>query len=115
MRLNTKIVIAVGASFAINVVTTCILMSWKDREIVSFNMKETVDTFSRQVIAQKHSDEEVKRLTEKFNAALSKSVAEYAGKHNAVVLVRPAVVEGVKDVTTDLQNEIAIQMQGQGR
>lgn len=113
--MNTKIFIAISASFLINLATTCALVSWKDKEIVSFNMKETVDTFSRQVIAQKLTNEEVKRLTEKFNAALSKSVADYAGRHNVVVLVRPAVVEGAKDVTADLQNEIAIQMQGQGR
>ncbi len=43
------------------------------------------------------------------------SLAAWQQKHNAVILVQPAVVSVQPDITTAIRNDIAARMQSPGR
>ncbi|MBP3113208.1 conjugal transfer protein TrbI, partial [Klebsiella quasipneumoniae] len=52
-------------------------------------------------------------LSDRFNDALEKSLAEYQQQHHVVILVSPAVVQGAPDVTRNIQHDIARRMKGE--
>ncbi|MBN6358283.1 type-F conjugative transfer system protein TrbI, partial [Escherichia coli] len=54
-----------------------------------------------------------KALSDRFNDALEKSLAEYQQQHHVVILVSPAVVQGAPDVTRNIQHDIARRMKGE--
>ncbi|EJD7217324.1 TPA: type-F conjugative transfer system protein TrbI [Escherichia coli] len=77
---------------------------------VSFNMKQTVDAFFDSASQKKLSEEQAKALSGRFNAALESSLQAWQQEHHAVILVSPAVVQGVPDITRQIQQDIARRM-----
>lgn len=82
-------------------------------ETVSFDMKGTVDAFMQQSAKQQLDEARARALTVRFNAALSASLAEWQAAHGGVVLVAPAVVSPVRDITPEIRAAIARGMQAQ--
>lgn len=79
-------------------------------EIVTFDMKGTVDMFMQQSAQQELDEANAKMLTRRFNAALTKSLSDWQHDHNVVILVSPAVVSTERDITPQIRNDIAHRM-----
>lgn len=80
-------------------------------EIVTFDMKGTMDLFIQQTLAQKVPEEQSKALMVRFNRAMTDSIQEWQDRHNAIILVSPAVVSRQTDITPDIRTDIAQRMQ----
>ena len=100
------------ASIILNSLVTVALIKANETKFVSFDMKETVDIFSRQVVEQKNSEQTVQSLTVKFNKSMQSVLGDYSKNNHVIILVKPAVIEGAQDVTPELQRKIAMMMQG---
>ncbi len=71
--------------------------------IVQFDMQSTVKLFSTQ-IAESHLTKAQRVVKIRYFAeSLQEAAAEYAQLHHAMVLVSPAVIAGVPDVTPQIQ------------
>ncbi|WOZ79942.1 type-F conjugative transfer system protein TrbI [Kosakonia sacchari] len=79
-------------------------------QVVTFDMKGTMDIFIQQSAQQKLDEDSAKQLVARFNAAMSNSLADWQQKHNAVILVQPAVVSAQPDITGDIREAIAARM-----
>ncbi|WP_367302894.1 type-F conjugative transfer system protein TrbI [Cronobacter sakazakii] len=79
-------------------------------EVVVFDMKGTMDSFLQQSVQMKLDEEGAKKLTSRFNAALTGSLTDWQQKHHAVILVSPAVVSQQRDITGEIRNDIAVRM-----
>ncbi|MBL5950191.1 type-F conjugative transfer system protein TrbI [Enterobacter asburiae] len=94
----------------INAAITSLLISWRAPVVVSFDMKGTVDRFTGQLAERSLSEEQTTALTERFMTALGDAVHAWQIKHDALVLVEPAVVGGARDITEEIQSTIAEKM-----
>lgn len=74
--------------------------------MVAFDMKGTIDTFIQQSAQLKLSEAEAKAKTALFNRALEDSLADWQNRHNAVIVVAPAVVSKVPDITAEIQESV---------
>ncbi|HBC5194953.1 TPA: type-F conjugative transfer system protein TrbI [Serratia marcescens] len=79
--------------------------------IVTFDMKQTMEAFYESAAKQSLPPERSKLLAERFIGALQTSITQYQQRNNVIILVSPAVVGGAKDVTRELQRDIAARMQ----
>lgn len=80
-------------------------------DMVVFDMKGTVDLFIQQSAQLQLDEGKAKALTTRFNAALSDSLGEWQATHNAIVLVKPAVMSPLTDITDDIRTDIARRLQ----
>lgn len=78
--------------------------------VVVFDMKQTVDTFFDSAMKQKLTEEQSKALSDRFTRSLDESLKSYQQSRNALILVAPAVVSGAKDVTREIQHDVAKRM-----
>ncbi|EDS4159520.1 type-F conjugative transfer system protein TrbI [Salmonella enterica] len=76
-------------------------------EIVVFDMKGTIDLFIQQSAQLQLDEGKAKVLTARFNAAMSSSLDEWQKSHNAIILVKPAAVSSLPDITSDIRSDIA--------
>lgn len=79
--------------------------------LVTFDMKQTMEAFYESASKQSLPPERSKLLAERFTGALQTSITQYQQHNNVIILVSPAVVGGAKDVTRELQRDIAARMQ----
>ncbi|MEW7311223.1 type-F conjugative transfer system protein TrbI [Buttiauxella gaviniae] len=80
-------------------------------EMVVFDMKGTVDLFIQQSAQLQLDEAKAKALTTRFNVALNDSLSDWQASHNAIVLVKPAVMSPLKDITVDIRSDIARRIQ----
>ena len=99
----------------------------KTQKIAVFNLKETHSLFLKQVFkklslrsslktflnASTHSlsKKEVESLVKMFPQALEKAVSTYARKNHVVIFTKSAVISGGVNITKDIQQQIAKNMQ----
>lgn len=102
--------IGVGLTMAV-MLTTWLTVKATAPEIVTFDMKGTMDLFIQQTLAQKLPEAQSKVLMVRFNRAMSDSLQSWQGSNNAVILVAPAVVSQQPDITMAIRNDIALRMQ----
>ncbi|EHV9142510.1 type-F conjugative transfer system protein TrbI [Salmonella enterica] len=76
-------------------------------EIVVFDMKGTIDLFMQQSAQLQLDEDKAKALTTRFNMAMSDSLDEWQTSHNAIILVKPASVSPLPDITTEIRSDIA--------
>ena len=76
-------------------------------EVVVFDMKGTVDLFMQQSAQLQLDENKAKALTARFNTALTESLGEWQASHNAIILVKPAVMSPQPDITADIQADIS--------
>lgn len=100
----------------INAGVTSLLITWRSPTVVSFDMKGTLDRFTEQAAEQSLDEEQTKALTARFMASLSDELHIWQGRHDALILVTPAVVSGTADITDEIQSAVAQKMSaGDGR
>ena len=81
-------------------------------EVVVFDMKGTVDLFMQQSAQLQLDEDKARVLTTRFNSALSESLGEWQASHNAIILVKPAVMSDQRDITNEIRADTARRTQG---
>ncbi|MDZ7324884.1 type-F conjugative transfer system protein TrbI [Kosakonia sacchari] len=102
--------LVVLAVTALNAAVTSAMISLQAPAIVSFDMKATIDQFTEQAIDRELKEDELGLLTNRFTYSLNKALMDYQQRHSALILVKPAVVSGVPDITTEIQGDISHHM-----
>ena len=90
-----------------------VVLDYSTPRVVAFDMKKTLDSFMDSVSQKQLTEAQSKALSDRFNDALEKSLAEYQQQHHVVILVSPAVVQGAPDVTRNIQHDSARRMKGE--
>lgn len=85
----------------------CVTAKIVTPEVVVFDMKGTVDLFMQQSAQLQLDENKAKALTARFNTALTESLGEWQASHNAIILVKPAVMSPQPDITADIQADIS--------
>ena len=106
------IVALVHFALATSPIHTRDVQEYSTPRVVAFDMKKTLDSFMDSVSQKQLTEAQSKALSDRFNDALEKSLAEYQQQHHVVILVSPAVVQGAPDVTRNIQHDIARRMKG---
>ncbi len=70
-----------------------VVLEYSTPRVVAFDMKKTLDSFMDSVSQKQLTEAQSKALSDRFNDALEKSLAEYQQQHHVVILVSPAVVQ----------------------
>ncbi|HHU0722002.1 TPA: type-F conjugative transfer system protein TrbI [Enterobacter hormaechei subsp. oharae] len=107
-----KLAICVLVSQMVMTGITWIYMKNTEPEIVVFDMKGTVDLFMQQSAQLQLDENRAKAMTQQFNAALTGSLDAWQSSHNAIVLVKPAVMSPQRDITNEVRADIARGIQG---
>ncbi|EPO7771533.1 MULTISPECIES: type-F conjugative transfer system protein TrbI [Enterobacter cloacae complex] len=107
-----KLAICVLVSQMVMTGITWIYMKTTEPEIVVFDMKGTVDLFMQQSAQLQLDENRAKAMTQQFNAALTGSLDAWQSSHNAIVLVKPAVMSPQRDITNEIRADIARRIQG---
>lgn len=102
--------LVVLAVTALNAAVTSAMISWRAPAIVSFDMKTTIDQFTEQASDRELKEGELEALTSRFTFSLNNALTDYQQHHSALILVKPAVVSGVPDITSDIQSDISRRM-----
>ncbi|WP_336185914.1 type-F conjugative transfer system protein TrbI [Klebsiella grimontii] len=100
-------------TLACNVILTRVMLAHTTPRVVAFDMKKTLDSFMDSVSQKPLTEAQSKALSDRFNDALEKSLADYQQQHHVLILVSPAVVQGASDVTRTIQHDIARRMKGE--
>lgn len=95
---------------ALNAAVTSVMIAWRAPTIVSFDMKATIDQFTEQATGKSLKEEEMEQLTSRFTSSLNSALADYQQTHSALILVKPAVVAGMPDITAEIQGDISHRM-----
>ena len=112
LRRSLTVIALVGTILATNVFITRLVLAHTAPRVVAFDMKKTLDSFMDSVSQKPLSEAQSKALSDRFNAALEQSLADYQKKNHVLILVSPAVVQGAPDVTRKIQTDIATRMKG---
>lgn len=102
--------LVVLAVIALNAAVTSAMISWRAPVIVSFDMKATIDRFTEQATGRELKEGELEALTSRFTFSLNNALTDYQQAHSVLILVKPAVVSGVPDITSDIQSDISRRM-----
>lgn len=109
-RCLRNLLLVAATILCINAAVTSLLISWRTPVVVSFDMKKTLDQFTEQAGAQSLDEPQTKALTERFMTNLSAELQDWQRRHDALILVTPAVVSGAGDITDDIQTGVANRM-----
>lgn len=112
-RRISVIVALVLFALATSAFLSRVVLEYSTPRVVAFDMKKTLDSFMDSVSQKQLTEAQSKALSDRFNDALEKSLAEYQRQHHVVILVSPAVVQGAPDVTRNIQHDIARRMKGE--
>lgn len=107
-----KLAICVLVSQMVMTGITWIYMKTTEPEIVVFDMKGTVDLFMQQSAQLQLDENRAKAMTQQFNEALTGSLDAWQSSHNAIILVKPAVMSPQRDITNEIRADIARRTQG---
>lgn len=111
LRHRGRLFLLAVALIAVNAGISALMVEWRTPDVVTFDMKGTIDRFMDQS-SRKNLDEATSRaLTERFTSNLNRSIEDWQASHRALILVTPAVVSGARDITRDVQQDVARKMQ----
>lgn len=113
IKSHQKIAMQVTSLLVIATTITLLCFSIQPApQIVSFDLKGTERSFSAQLSKRTDiAETEKNKLAKRFGQSVEAVTQAYADKHHAIVLVKPAVIAGAKDITAQLQIEILQRMQ----
>lgn len=80
--------------------------------VVTFDKPKLMARFVGQLSAHALSDEALRGKTEQFSAALKMSLNAYAKAHHVLVLNAADVLAGERDITANIERDIARYMRG---
>ncbi|TDS84834.1 conjugal transfer pilin signal peptidase TrbI [Rahnella sp. BIGb0236] len=109
-RCIVPVAIVAVAMLMLNAAISLLLIQWQQPVTVAFDMKGTVDQFMTQTAQHQLTQGQSDALTLRFTTALDVSLYDYQRRHDALILVTPSVVTGAKDITADIQRDVARQM-----
>lgn len=89
------------------------ILATRQPNLVEYDMNDTVINFHRSIENTELSAEQREKEIARFTKAHEDVIRDYAKRHNAVVLVSPAVVSGTVDVTKIIQNSLLEALQAQ--
>ncbi|WJV56196.1 type-F conjugative transfer system protein TrbI (plasmid) [Pectobacteriaceae bacterium CE70] len=107
---------AVALLLTLLLVTVCagisalVAQQFQCRTVV-FDMKGTIDLFMQQSAKKQLDENSARVLTTRFDQALKASLNDWQQAHGDLILVPPAVVTPVLDITPQIQADIAHRMQ----
>ncbi|EEO2502423.1 type-F conjugative transfer system protein TrbI [Salmonella enterica] len=113
-RCLRSLLLVAATILCINAAVTSLLISWRMPAVVSFDMKKTLDQFTEQAGAQSLDEPQTKALTERFMTSLNAELQDWQRRHDALILVTPAVVSGAPDITDEIQTGVAHRMAAGG-
>lgn len=113
-RCLRSLLLVAATILCINAAVTSLLISWRTPVVVSFDMKKTLDQFTEQAGAQSLDEAQTKALTERFMTSLNAEQQDWQRRHDALILVTPAVVSGASDITDEIQTGVAHRMAAGG-
>lgn len=113
-RCLRSLLLVAATILCINAAVTSLLISWRTPAVVSFDMKKTLDQFTEQASAQSLDEAQTKALTERFMTSLNAELQDWQRRHDALILVTPAVVSGASDITDEIQTGVAHRMAAGG-
>lgn len=100
-------VMAGAAVLAVMAAISLVTVRLSTPEIVTFDMKGTMDAFLQQSMQIPLDEQQAKQRVSRFNAVLTRSLSDWQTRHHAIILVAPAVVSNQRDITLDIQNTVA--------
>ncbi|EIY1064807.1 type-F conjugative transfer system protein TrbI [Escherichia coli] len=113
-RCLRNLLLVSATLLSVNAAVTSLLISWRMPTVVSFDMKKTLDQFTEQAGAQSLDEPQTSALTERFMVSLSAELQDWQHRHDALILVTPAVVGGAGDITDEIQAGVAHRMAAGG-
>jgi conjugal transfer pilin signal peptidase TrbI len=114
-RCLRSLLLVAATILCINAAVTSLLISWRTPTVVSFDMKKTLDQFTEQAGAQSLDEPQTNgALTERFMTSLNAELQDWQVRHNALILVTPAVASGAGDITDEIQTGVAHRMAAGG-
>lgn len=111
-RRVSVIVATVLFTLVTSAILTRLQLAYTTPRVVAFDMKTTLDSFMDSVSQKLLTEAQSKALSDRFNDALERSLADYQRQQHVLILVSPAVVQGAPDVTRKIQADIARRMKG---
>lgn len=109
-RCVKPVALVVVGMMVLNAAITLLLIQWQQPETVSVDLTGTVNSFVNQAAGQQLDEAQMRALTARFHTVLRTSLTDWQQANRAVVLVAPAVVGGTRDITTEIQAEVARRM-----
>lgn len=109
-RCVKPVALVVAGMTVLNAAITLLLIQWQQPETVSVDLTGTVNSFVNQAAGQHLDEAQMQALTARFHTVLRASLTDWQQANRAVVLVAPAVVVGTRDITAEIQAEVARRM-----
>lgn len=109
--VKDKVVMLAVLLLVANMGFSALMVAWRTPEVVTLDMKGTIDHFMDQSVRQNLDPAASLALTNRFTANLNRSIEHWQTSHHALILVTPAVVSGARDITHDVQQDVARRMQ----
>ncbi|EBQ9092855.1 type-F conjugative transfer system protein TrbI [Salmonella enterica subsp. enterica serovar Richmond] len=109
-RCVKPVALVISGVMVLNAAITLLLIQWQQPVTVSVDLTGTVNSFVNQAAGQQLDEAQMQALTARFHTALRASLTDWQQANRAVVLVAPAVVAGARDITTEIQTEVARRM-----
>ncbi|EBN9933201.1 type-F conjugative transfer system protein TrbI [Salmonella enterica] len=109
-RCVKPVVLVVAGMMVLNAAITLLLIQWQQPETVSVDLTGTVNSFVNQAAGQQLDEAQMRALSARFHTVLRASLTDWQQANRAVVLVAPAVVVGTRDITAEIQAEVARRM-----
>ncbi|MFH8136382.1 type-F conjugative transfer system protein TrbI [Pantoea osteomyelitidis] len=113
-RCLRSLLLVTATILCINAAVTSLLISWRTPTVVSFDMKKTLDQFTEQAREHLLDETQITALTDRFMTSLNAELQDWQRRHDALILVTPAVVSGAADITAEIQNGVAHRMAEDG-
>ncbi|WP_272664080.1 MULTISPECIES: TrbI F-type domain-containing protein [unclassified Providencia] len=109
---NKNLTIALLISSLISVIslTMAIYLYVSTPKLVTFDIKNTTDTFLNQVAKLDLSEEEQQSLMKKYERTINQIIYSDYNKNNTIVFVKGAVVSNLKDETKNIKKQLAAKM-----
>lgn len=109
-RCVKPVALVVAGMMVFNAAITLLLIQWQQPETVSVDLTGTVNSFVNQAAGQQLDEAQMQALTARFHTVLRASLTDWQQANRAVVLVAPAVVGGTRDITAEIQADVARRM-----
>jgi len=112
---RSKLAVLFALLVIVTVFALLLIFIKPNSHIVYFDLKSTHQSFSEQLSKRTDiPDIEKEGIARRFGQSIEAITQAYAKKHKVIVLVKPAVIAGGRDITRELQQAILQRMQQDG-
>ena len=96
-----------GCLFLLSVLSLYLLLN-QPKTLVQFDLKGTISIFENDIAKRQLTMEQQNDIITRFTQQLDITLDTYSSEHNLVILVSPAVITGLDDVTVPIQEALLI-------